>query len=238
MTNDTSALITFDQLIQGMMLKGSYPESHYAKMAQIAFDGYREMNLTVLPDGRNIEKFNMDSNYIVYMPDDLILANRVLLSIDGEMWPLTKEPKIVPTTTLSGGAETLDPDAGEGVDITNLGIYYSRRGGRNIEGYWRPDYKKRRIVFRNVSRTDILLDYTTSGISLTEETYIPVYAKIALEAYIRLYLEYNKPSPNPNNIVLYDKLYKQQKAICRGIKFSMTDFLDTIYKTYSPTVYR
>lgn len=238
MTNDTSALITFDQLVQGMMMKGEHQESEYVRMLQIAIDGYRELNLTVLPEGRNIEKFDMDSNYIIYMPDDLILVNRILVSIDGKMWPLTKDDGIVPTTTLSGGSETLDAEAGEGVDISNLGTMYSTRGGRNTEGYFRPDYRKRRIIFRNVSRTDVLMDYTTSGVDLTEVTYIPVYAKGALEAYIRLYQEYSKMSPNPNNVALYQDLYNRQKSICRGIKFSLTDFLDSIYRTYSPTVYR
>jgi hypothetical protein len=236
-TNDTSALITFDQLIQGMMLKGEHPDSEYNRMIQIAIDGYRELNLVVLPEGRNIEKFTMDSNYIVYMPDDLILVNRICVPIDGELWPLTKRDSIVPTTSESGGSEVLDEDDGEGVDVTNKGIYYSRKGGRNYEGYFRPDYRKRRIIFRNVSRTEVLMDYVTSGVDLTETTYIPIYAKTALEAYIRLYQEYNKMQPNPNNIAIYKDLYDTQKSICRGIKFSMTDFLDTIYKTYSPTSY-
>lgn len=238
MTNDTSALITFDQLVQGMMLKGSHPESDYVRMLQIAIDGYREMNLINLPEGRNIEKFDMDSNYIIYMPDDLITVNRVMLSIDGKMWPLTKDMDIVPTTTLSAGSETLDPDAGEGVDISKLGTMYSRRGGRNTEGYWRPDYRKRRIVFRNVQRTDILMDYTTSGTDLIETTYIPVYAKTAIEAYIRLHMEYNKTIPNPNTIAIYQDLYSRQKGICRGIKFSITEFLDVVYSTFSPTAWR
>lgn len=238
MTNDTSALMTFDQLIQGMLLKSELPESYYSRMLQLAIDGYREMNLTVLPEGRNIEKFDMDSNYIIYMPDDMILLNRAMVDIDGSMWPLTKDMDIVPTTTMSGGSETLDPDVGEGIDIIRRGIYYSKTGGANTEGYYRPDYRKRRIIFRNVSRTNVLLDYTTSGVDLTEVTYIPVYAKIALEAYVRLYLEYNKITPNPNLIAIYQNLYSQQKAICRGIKFSLTEFLDTIYKTYSATATR
>lgn len=237
-TNDTSALITFDQLIQGMMLKGEHQESDYNRMIQISIDGYRELNLTVLPEGRNIEKFTMDSNYIIYMPDDLILVNRICVPIDGELWPLTKRDSIVPTTSELAGAEVLDAEDGEGVDVVNRGIYYSRKGGRNYEGYFRPDYRKRRIIFRNVSRTEVLMDYTTSGVDLTEVTYIPTYAKIALEAYIRLHQEYNKMRPNPNNIAIYQDLYDRQKAICRGVKFSMTDFLDTIYETYSPTAFR
>lgn len=238
MSNDTSALITFDQLIQGMMLKGGHLESDYTRMVQIAIDGYRELNLTVLPEGRNVEKFTMDTNYIIYMPDDLIMVNRICVPLDGLLWPLTNNEKIVPTTSLVGGAETLDTEDGEGVDITSLGSAYSTRGGRNTEGYFKVDYKKRRIIFRNVNRTEVLLDYNTSGVSLTETTYIPTYAKIALEAYIRLYMEYNNPIPNPNTIAIFQDLYNTQKSICRGIKFSLTDFLDSIYRTYSPTMYR
>lgn len=238
MTNDTSALITFDQLIQGMMLKGKFAESDYIRMIQIAIDGYRELNLTVLPEGHNIEKFTMDSNNIIYMPDDLILVNRVCVPLDGLLWPLTKNDKIVPTTSFVGPAVVLDSEDGEGVEISSLGTAYSTKGGRNTEGYFRTDYRKRRIIFRNVSRSEVLLDYTTSGVDLTETTYIPIYAKIALEAYVRLHLEYNNTNPNPNNLAIYRDLYERQTSICRGIKFSITDFLDTIYKTYSPTVYR
>lgn len=239
MSTYTDALITIDDIVEGMLLKGEHPESYEVKMKQMAIDGYRELNLVTLPQGRAVEKFTMDSNDIIYMPNDMILVNRVAVPYEGRMWSLTLERDMIPTTSTLNGAEVLDSDTwGEGDDIVQRGVYYATRGGDNAEGYYYPDYVKRRILFRNVSRSEVLVDYMNSGIDLKETTYVPIFAKAAIEAYVRLYQEYNKTQPIPVNVQIFRDEYERQKAICRGIKFNMTDFLDAIYRTYTPGIYR
>jgi hypothetical protein len=234
----TDSLVTIRSIIEGLFLTTELPEGYDAKMTQLAINGYRELNLVVLPGGRTIEKFTMDSNYIVYMNDDMTHINAVCVPLEGAMWPLTHLKDMVPTTSESGGSEILDPEDGEGVTIIERGTAYATRGGHNVYGYFYVDYQKRRILFRNTYRSEVLIDYMTSGISLTEETYVPTYAKAALEAYVRLYLEYNKGVPNPNSIAIFRDEYERQKAICRGIKFNIVDFMDGIYRTYRATVQR
>lgn len=234
----TDSLVTIRSIVQGMFLLSELPEGYDIKMTQLAINGYRELNLVVLPDGRTVDKFTMDSNNIIYLNDDVTHINAIYVPYEGELWPLTLRDTIVPTTSESGGSEILDPDWGEGVTLSDRRAYYAARGGDNVYGYYNPDYQKRRVIFRNVSRSEVLMDYMTSGISLTEETYVPTYAKSALEAYVRLYLEYNKGTPNPNNIHVHRDEFERQKAICRGIKFNIVDFLDSIYKTYTASIQR
>ena len=234
----TDSIVTLRSIVEGMFLLSELPEGYDMKMTQLAINGYRELNLVVLPDGRTIDKFTMDSNEIIYLSDDVTHVNAIYVPIEGQLWPLTKLDTIVPTTSESMGSEVLDSDWGEGVRITERRTYYAARGGDNVYGYFYPDYQRRRIIFRNVSRSEVLMDYMTSGISLTEETYVPTYAKSALEAYIRLYLEYNKSAPNPNSIAIHRDEFERQKAICRGIKFNIVDFLDGIYRTYTASVQR
>jgi hypothetical protein len=237
-TTYTDAITTIDNIVEGMFLKSDLPEGYEAKMKQIAIEGYREMNIVALSQGRATEKFTMDSNYIVYMPDDMMLVNRVAVPYNGEMWFLTLERDMVPTTSESGGQEILDPDWGEGEDIIKRGVFYAARGGVNTEGYYFPDYVKRRILFRNVNRSEVLISYMHSGIDKTETTYIPTFAKPGIEAYVRLYLEYNKTVPNANIITIYRDEYERQKTICRGIKFNLTDWMDAVYRTFSASIYR
>lgn len=234
----TDAIVTIRSIVEGIFLTSELPEGYDIKMTQLAINGYRELNLVVLPEGRTIDKFTMDSNEIIYLTDDVIHINAVYVPLEGQLWPLTMLESIVPTTSESGGSEILDPDWGEGVDITERRAYYAARGGDNVYGYYYPDYQRRRIIFRDVSRSEVLLDYMTSGISLTEETYVPVFAKAAIEAYVRLYLEYNKTTPNPNTIAIFRDEYERQKAICRGIKFNWVDFLDSIFRTYTASIQR
>jgi len=234
----TDSIVTIRSIVEGMFLLSELPEGSDMKMTQLAINGYRELNLVVLPEGRTIDKFTMDSNEIIYLNDDVTHINAIYVPLEGQLWPLTKLMTMVPTTSESMGAEILDPDWGEGVRIAERRSGYAARGGDNVYGYYYPDYQKRRVIFRNVTRSEVLMDYITSGISLTAETYVPTYAKSALEAYIRLYLEYNKGTPNPNNVQIHRDEFERQKSICRGIKFNIVDFLDGIYRTYTASVQR
>jgi len=234
----TSALITINDITEGIMAMTDVPEEYGFRVEQLVIDAVKELNLLVLDEGRVVEKKTMDSNYLLAMPSDLIRLNGACIPVNGELWPLTVERKIVPTTSLTDGAITLDSDDGEGVDLVKEGTGFASRGGVNLHGYVFPDYAKRRFVFRNVNRSEVLLDYKTSGIELTEVTYVPTHAKPAINAYVRLYLEMNKLKPNFEIAYGFRDEYERQKDICRGVKFNMYEFLDAMYRTMIPTIGR
>lgn len=229
---DTSALITLDQIVEEILLLSELPQKYYVRIKQLAIKGYKEMNLTTIPEGVRIEKFTMDSNYIIYLNDDIIQVNNVYVPIDGKLWSLTKSTDMVPTVSFSV-SEFRDPLDGEGVNIVEQeGLIYSATGGNNNEGYWYYDYANRRILFTNVNRSEVLVHYTTSGVSLDESTFIPSYAVDAIEHFVLWKLSLFTSSRDVQTRDEHKREYERQKTICRGIQFNFDEFKDTVYSTF------
>lgn len=235
---NTGALATIREVVDGILIKSELPESRSVQIKQIVIDGYRELNLIVRDEGRVQELFTMDSNYIIYMPDDLIKVNDIFVPRDNMIWSLTRRIDIPPITATEFGAEVIPEDWGAGGDIPHgKGIYYQTSGGRNYEGYYTIDMVKRRILFRNVSRSEVLLDYVTSGISRVDVTYIPMEAKAALEAYTMMELAAYNIIPI-QTYELHKKRYDMQKSILRILDFNFTAFTDAVYQTMNASYRR
>jgi hypothetical protein len=228
---DTSSQITLDKIVNQLLLFSELPKNKFVAFKQLAIRGYRELNITTLQEGVYYTWNTLDSNYIVALDDEVVKVIDVFVPVNGEMWSLTRQDTIVPTTTLSNGSTTLDPDRGEGDDIYPVeGLGFASSGGINYEGYYTYDNQNRRLIFRNVQQlTEVLVMYTTSGVSLTEETYIPSYAEAAVTAYIRWQYETFKLKPNYNIVVSHKEEFERQKSICRGVLFNFSEFKDAVF---------
>lgn len=230
-SENTTALATLREVTDGILMKADIPEGRSVSVKQFVIDGYRELNLVVADEGRIQKLFTMDSNLIINMPDDLIDLKDVYVPRDNGIWSLTRRKEIPVITETYVGAEIIPEDWGEGRDIVHgEGIYYQTKGGRNTYGYYNADYKKRRIFFRNVDRSEVLLDYNTSGISRTDITYIPMSIKGALEAYVMMEMAAYGIIPK-TSWELHKRRYEDQKSILRMLDFNFTAFTDAVYKT-------
>jgi hypothetical protein len=235
----TNAIVTLQSVVDGMIFKQWFTKDYEPLLMAHIIDAYTQLNLIAIEEeGNVIEKNEMDSNDIIYLSDDVIRVNKVCIPLNGKLWPLTIEDDIVPTTSEENGAEILDDDWGEGVDVIDRGVNGSEHGGSNAYGYYTVDYLKRRIICRNVTRSEVLLDYDTSGIKIKETTYIPAFAKKALEYGVRLDIELGQVSPNSNNVLIYQDQFERQKDICRSKSFNMTEFMDLVYSSFTPGIKR
>lgn len=229
---DTSALFTIDQIVKEILLLSGLKEKEYIRIKQLVIKGYKELNLTTIPNGVKLEKFTMDSNYIIYLNDDIVNVDNVYVPIDGKLWSLSKSKVMVPTVSFST-IEYRDSNDGEGVDtVANEGSLYSAVGGNNTEGYWYLDLINRRILFTNINRSEVLVQYTTSGIDNVYETYIPSYAIDAIEHYVLWKLSLYASNKDSYSREEHKREYDRQKSICRGIQFNFDEFKDTVYGTF------
>ncbi len=232
MANDKSnALATLKEVSDGILFKSNIPESKGVLVKQMVIDGYRELNLTVSSEGRIRQLFTMDDNYIIELPDDFLVMYDIYVPYDNAIWSLTRRKEIPIVTETELGAEVIPEEWGGGEDIPHgTGIYYQRTGGRNLEGYYTIDEEKRRIHFRNIDRSEVLLDYGTSGVNRTETTYIPMQIKPALEAYVMMEASAYDIIPIKYH-ELHKRRYETQKDILRILDFNFTAFTDTVWET-------
>lgn len=235
---NSSALATVKEIVDGIIFKAELPEGRGAVVDQIVRDGYRKLNTKVLDEGRVIGLFTMDSNLIIPFPSDCIKINDIFVPRNNEVWSLTRRTSIPKITTIESGATVIPDDWGAGADIPHgEGTYFETSGGRNDRGYFEIDEPNRRILFRNVDRSEVMLDYNSSGIDNTNETYIPIHAKEALENYVLRELSaFGIISGKMYSI--YDSRYEKELAELRMIDFNWTHFTDAVYETFNSSIYR
>lgn len=61
---------------------------------------------------------------------------------------------------------------------------YGARGGNNTY-YYLPDWKRRKIFLNGIPTDTVILQYISSGLSLTGDTYVPAQAAPVVDAYLR-----------------------------------------------------
>jgi hypothetical protein len=185
--SDTKGVITINEVVKEYLQQSRISPMESIRVFQMCLNGIRECNLFDIRESRKTVKLAMDGNYIATLPEDFVSMIKLGMPFSGKIWTYTKDEDIITTTTELDGEEVLIHTDGEGVSI-NPEYYegYGAKGGINREGYYKFDYPNHRIIFRNVSRSEVLLEYASSGVSLTGVTFVPVTIKPTLKAFINL----------------------------------------------------
>jgi len=185
MAIDLSALQTLRGIVKRALWQGRRPPEDKMRFLEWAIDGYRKLGLhTIKENIKFVKKTPNDINVITF-PNDCEQYIDLYVPVGGELWSLTRNQKII-TTTTQEEAESQDSDDGEGVDIVDAQLEgFAARGGTNIHGYYNVREDQRRIYCNKLSRTEVILAYVSTGVNDTEDQfYIPKKYIPAITAYI------------------------------------------------------
>lgn len=232
-------ITSLQDITREFMLMSNVPEIEWPKIRLFGIRGYQNLCYDILSNSRIRLKISLDANSMIntYFPDDLVELNAIFVAgLDGLMYPLSKDNRIVPTLTGS----IRDPDSGEGVDIPDPGgSYFSAIGGVNSKGYYIYDEPNRRILFTNIDPyTEVILDYMSTGINTSSINgyYVPSKAIGAIHAFIAY--KYYLYEGNNNRALLFKEELRQEKARLRIIKFNIQDYKEMVLRTISPSILR
>lgn len=173
-------IVRAKDLVNEALLLTRRPQSDYGLVFQHLVNGYRELN-THQAVGVKYSKETMDSQRMVDYPDDLVELRYVFIPYHGQPQKLTRTP-LVPTTSLMYGERRRNVEDGENEPIP-IQTRGSQAEPHNPFGYYMQDDANRWIIFLTDSRTEVVLAYTTSGLS-SEDRYIPAAYKEVLINYI------------------------------------------------------
>jgi hypothetical protein len=101
----------------------------------------------------------------------------------------------------------------------------------NYDGYYKIDWENRRIFLNRVTRTEVVLAYTSSGTSVTGETYIPVMYEGALIAYI-IWQDARYDIQKAQAASYYESQYAREIALLDDGP-TLQEYLDVLYSTYT-----
>ena len=220
-----NGVILLSDAVKQILLNTRRPESEYFRYISMATQGVTKLRLHVVSYPKQIEATLPDSGVIDF-PDDAIRIISVGVAHNGSLWTYTLRNDIITVLDEDGvPQETLD----DRVPANRVAV----RGGRNTH-YFKIDYEERTIYIMGYPAQDVYLTYESSGISLTEDTYIPLEMVPALEAYIMWQdSKYNLSlSANQKNQLEY--YFHQERAQLKTLRQpSVDEWSDAIMRTYT-----
>jgi hypothetical protein len=229
---DTNATLTIRSLVDELLLKNHVDRNeNFYIYARIALDVVRELMLYHMNSNIYV-KVTPDSLNRISLPSDCLNVIGVYTFLNGKMTSLTREDRIVTTTTGTSPNETQDANQGEGVKIGLPFVYgYVSHGGANVDGFYHVDENARVIWINGNVRTQLILGYVSSGISQTD-TFIPVVAKDAIEmGILSRFSIYN----NPKMAEFYKKQYEEKVEMLRTLNMpSLEEIQDQLAKNNTP----
>jgi hypothetical protein len=230
-----------------------FSDRNVEQFTQWAINAYTELNLFHSP---NIEVvyLTMDANGIVDISTltDYIDYVKVAIAVGGKKWILNCNEKILLNREELDASEAAlifktgapDIDVGSGYYFADHYINGSYTtgvfglGGGFSRSYFRIDKEKRQIQFdTSVPRTEVILEYISTGVNATGVTLIPRQYVGYVKAYIRWQMEENNPMATRFDRERKERQFYDQEAMIDNFdqRFNPEEYLKSMYSTYKQT---
>jgi hypothetical protein len=185
---DISSLYTLDQIVKETLLtipKNQRSDEDYDRFLNFAVSGVRWLSLHVTKESKQIVKIVPNAINRYDFPSDMEEFIGLGVPVNGKIWWLTRNDEIITTKTVVGIDESLDTEDEEGVSLpTAQSDTWGASGGVNLQGYYTLNYEDREIIINSNTRSELLLAYSSSGISNTNISYIPAKYNECIIAWI------------------------------------------------------
>jgi len=244
---DSKRQKTLDSIVNEILLESQIDKSQYYRVLSFAIKAIRDINLFSYGTTMKCAKLITDNNHMVDLPGDYLDFVSIGIPHNGELITFTKDKKLIRTTTLVNGVNSLSVDNGEGVVKKDGRLWgYGSTGGHNDYVYC-IDLNLGKIIINShklISYPDktpvnkeIQLWYTTSGVSLDGETLVSSIISDAVNAYVTYYMALRSPiktRADAMKINLYKQDYEKEihkLTMIRG-GFSYDDLSDFFLSMY------
>lgn len=245
-----SYALTIAQVVKAAMNeRGEKTLTNFERYLQMALEGFSDMN-TFEINSVEVAYLDIDPDtMLAELPSDFITMTKIGINKNGKMWTLTVNNDILlpPPSSICDiepaavpGTQVIVPDGGYyfAPHYNRAGAWvdtmYGIGGGFNT-AYYRIDMSRRVIYFQgHIPNNEVILEYKSNGIK-GSGTIVPRQAVPALKAYlhwkVNLY-NINVPMHEKQN---FERLYNIELTKLTELEnsFTMAEFLDTMYSTYS-----
>lgn len=224
----------------------------YKRLVQIALEGYSELSLWHL-NTLEVVYLRMNEAKVVSLPADYIDYTKIGIPINGKLRVLTRHDRILLPREFEDGTPVGNADGNDTINAASL-VYFSDhfRGGQFVGGlfgmpggiddaYYRIDRENRQIVFSgSVPRSEIILEYISTGVKTEEGSLIPREAVSALRTYIIWQAVENSPRVPMNEKERKKRQHEEEVEALRSFQSIITpeDYKRMCYSTYRQTAKR
>lgn len=225
--------ILLSDVVKDILLKTRTPSSEYFRYLSLAIEAITQIGLHVVSYPKQT-KITMSDSGIVPWPDDMVHFISIGASYKGKLWTYTYKDEMITTTEEEDGVTVPEVE----LDRERFGYGAAVRGGKNTH-YFKIDYPNRRIFVMGFPQQDAYLTYTSTGVSLTEPTLIPLEMSPVIRAYVKWEdSKYDSDIPFHQKH-LNEQNFHQQRRLLESLRWPSVDqWADIIRKTYTRTVIR
>ncbi len=226
------ALITIEQVVDSFLNERDEKSlENYRRYLRIIVEGYTDLNINLVRIPKPYHAV-VNSNNMVKLPPDYIDYIKIGVLYEGKIWTLTENKSIAFNSETINAIEIRD-ETGE-IEVP-VWQDYTAGGGINF-GEYRIDIANRRIIFYgNMKGMEIYIEYVSSGIVLSEKTYVPRDMLPLLKSYLNWIITENNQKAGINSKLRTAELYNHQYAryVQRKSSFTISELLDAIRSGYS-----
>jgi hypothetical protein len=236
---DTAAFVPIVSVVDSFMnATGIYSLANRRRFLKIVAENYADLNInstSLFKEARlTIDKLNS-----IPWPTDFVDYVRIGTPAGNEIHTLTLNEKISSNIVMVCGKDDQQSPLSN-IENDCWVAAYGATGGHNFM-YYRSDKKTHRIFFQGdgIGRT-VILQYISSGISATGQTYIPQAMVKLLRKYLHwVYMDYDMVKTWPQNkiqqarqdfVIFRDEYERMDNG------FTAEEFLDALRSTYTQAI--
>lgn len=195
---DTKGLVTLDYCVASVLNELGHDTKHMRRYLQFAIEAYTDLNIFHFAKNVRVSYLTVDANGFIYFPEDYLDYSKIAVVRDNALWTLTLNDNMPLARDMECGEDTNDNTILTDNDSSAyfIGHYhdslwvpraYAMGGGINTQGYFRVDNEMGRIQFQNATAmegTTVVLEYISSGVTVTGTTLVPRVAVPSIKGYI------------------------------------------------------
>jgi hypothetical protein len=261
----TTGLVTPRYIVMSVLNRlGQYDMKSYKRLLQICLEGFMELNLWHLGAGSDVVYLHMSLAKTVDLPSDYVDWLRIGFPVNGKLRAITNNDNILLPRVFDDTQEPVgNTTTTENTNALSNAIFFSDhwRGGQYIGGlfglpggidraYFRFDMNKspRQIVFSGTTpRSEIILEYQTTGLRTDGTSLIPREAVPALRTYVEWQMiamdmtgfmtGRAQQKAAMGEIARRKQEHEEAVAMLRSFQNSFTkeEYLHAVYSTYRQT---
>jgi hypothetical protein len=196
----TPGFVTIRYVVMSILNRlQDYSMKNYKRLVQIAIEGYtEELSLFHTGNGLEVVYLHMSTAKTVDLPADFITYTKIGFPVNGKLRVLTQHENILFPRVYDDTGDAVGNTNDVGTSGIADAIFFSDhwRNGQWIGGlfglpggldraYYRVDMERRQIVFSgSTPRSEIVLEYISSGLKSDGSSLIPRECVDALRNYV------------------------------------------------------
>jgi len=243
----TAGLVTPRYVVMQVLNRlNDYSLKQYKRLLQICLEGFTELNLFHINAGLEVMYLHMSLAKTVSLPSDYVNWNKIGIPIQGKLLVIPNHENILLPRTFDTG-EAVGNSDDETVSSLSSGVFFTPhwKNGAFVGGlyglpggvsdaYFRVDKENRQIVFSgSTPRSEVVLEYTSSGLKLDGTSLIPREAVAALRTYVLWQKDEYDPRVAYNAKERLKREHEEAVEAMRSFTnaFSKDEYLAMVYST-------